>query len=227
MPRTIADTAGGRVYEFWSARQRQGKTTAARSRVVDLAHHASVKGVWVLDRLGEWRPRDLPLRSCVVCHSIGEFEALDTFPRCVIWHLGANAENYQGVLREAIRVGDIALVLDEAYEFAPSGSRWTGSEELRDIVLAGAHLARESDGEMRPTHLIVLTQYPKTVHHLLWAQAYVVMVGVSSGSQTFAWLRENFSTPDYDAEAAVSALRDYEWENVRGERPALPGYGKI
>jgi hypothetical protein len=176
--------------------------------------------------LAEWAPRDLPVRSCVICRSIGEWDSLDEFPRVTIWRLGSRAEAYTPLFREAVALGDVAIILDEGYEFAPAGSSWTGREELREIVLAGAHLARASDGDLRPTHLLVATQYPRTVNLLLWSQAYTVMVGVSSGDATFKWLRENFDAPKYSASEVVARLKPYQWECVRGERPALPGYGR-
>lgn len=216
----------GRVYEFWTAKQRAGKTTAIKARAVDLARHPSVHSVWILDRLGEWAPRDLPLASVVIWHDLADLARANEMPRLVIWRRGQDAEAYTSILAEAIALGDIAIFIDEAYQFAPSGARWTGTDELQSIVLAGAHLPRRDDRELRPCHLVVAAQYPKSVHHLMWAQAYTIMVGASSGENTFEWLRQNFSTPDYDAPARVAALPLYSWECVRGKRPALPGYGK-
>jgi hypothetical protein len=210
------------VYEFWTARQRAGKTFALRARAVDLARHPSVLSVWILDRLGEWYPHELPLASCVVCSDLPALLRASEMPRCVIFRLGQDPHAYTSILKAAADLGDVCVVIDEAYDFAPSGARFTGSDELRAIVLAGAHLPRAEDGEMRPVHLLVAAQYPKSVHHLLWSQAYTVIVGVSSGDNTFEWLRSNFSTPDYDAVVAVASLPLYSWECVRGEMPHLP-----
>jgi hypothetical protein len=217
----------GRVYEFWTARQRAGKTTAIKCRAVDMALHPSVHSVWVLDRLGEWNPRDLrPVKSVAIWHDLGELRHASEMPRIVVWRCGQDAAAYTSILREAAALGDIVVILDEAYEFAPGGAAWTGTPELRAIVLAGAHLPRKSDGELRPCHLIIAAQYPKSCHHQMWAQSYTIMCGLSAGENTFQWLRSNFSRPDYDAAGRVSSLHLYEWECVRGERPALPGYGK-
>ena len=217
----VAGGRDGRVYEFWSARQRAGKTTALRSRAVAMARAPSVHSVWVLDRLGEWSPSELPIASCVIWHDVGELDRADEMPRLVIWRLGSAVEPYTAVLRAAIEEGDVCVIMDEAYDFAPSGARFTGTDELRSIVLAGAHLPRRGDRELRPCHLIVAAQYPRSVHHLVWAQAYTVIVGLSSGENTFEWLRANFSTPSYDAAARVSALELYRWECVRGDMPQI------
>lgn len=222
----VVGIKNGRVYELWCAKQRAGKTTAIKCRAVDLARHPSVASVWVLDRLGEWTPGDLPIKSCVVWRDLSELRRSDELPRLVIWRRGSDAAAYLSILQEAIAIGDVAIIIDEAYEFAPSGARWTGSDDLQSIVLAGAHLPRRADGELRPCHLVVACQYPKTIHHLMWSQAYTIMVGASSGENTFEWLRANFSTPDYDAPGAVARLKLYRWECVRGDRPSLPGYPK-
>jgi hypothetical protein len=219
--------ADGRIYEFWSARQRMGKTTALRSRAVDLARTPSVSSVFWPDLKGEIDPRRLPLKSVAIWHSMSDYYNAEELPRLVVWRLGHDPDAYRPMFALAGALGDIAVLIDEAYEFAPSGARFTGPDELRAIVLAGAHLPREEDGVMRPCHLIVAAQYPRSIHHLMWAQAYTVMCGVSSGENTFQWLRANFSTPSFDAVTAVAELDPYEWVTLRGARPRLPGYGKI
>lgn len=210
-----------RVFEFWCARQGTGKTTALRSRVRSLAKMRSVVSVWVFDRLNEWVPKSLGLNSVEVVRSIAQYLSLDCIPRVVIWQLGRHVSQYVRPMVEAVELGDVVVVIDEAYEYAPTGARWTGPEILRDIVLAGRHLPR-ADGAIRPTHLIVATQYPRTVHHLVWSQAYCVMVGLTSGEQTAAWLRDNYG--DKALETA-RALKPYQWAAVHGEKPPMPGYG--
>lgn len=224
--RSAADNVG-RVYEFWTGRQRvAGKTTALRSRVRWLAHRKSISSVWVFDRLGEWSRPDnvkrLGIRSVRVYDRERDYVIDEELPRVVVWRLGTDPDRYGRVLAEARAIGDVAIVLDEAYEFAPTGSRWTGSIILREIVLAGAHLPRRSDGEMRPTHLIVAAQFPKSVHHLVWSQAYTVMAGRLSGKNSFDWLRDNFGE---EIESRARDLDPYHWICVHGTRPDMPGYG--
>jgi DNA helicase HerA-like ATPase len=161
------------------------------------------------------------LQSVAIVRSTSAYLQLEEIPRVVIWQLGRHVSQYVRPMLEAVELGDVAIVLDEAYEYAPSGARWTGPDVLRDIVLAGRHLAR-ADGEIRPTHLVVATQYPRTVHHLIWSQAYTVMVGVVAGEQTASWLRDNFGD---QALAAVRELKPYQWQAVAGVRPEMPGYG--
>ncbi len=225
--RVVAEKEG-RIYEFWTGRQRvAGKTTALRSRVRWLAGHRSVLSVWVFDRLNEWGRPDalarLGVRSTAIYRRFSDYHDAEEHPRVVIWQLGAAAANYDRVLAEAAQLGDVAIVLDEAYEFAEAGGSWTGSEVLRSIVFAGAHLPRRRDGEMRPTHLIVACQYPKSVHSQIWQQAYTVMVGVLAGKAAFTWVRDNFGD---EVEGYARDLKPFEWLCVHGERPELPGYGK-
>jgi hypothetical protein len=210
-----------RVYELWIGAQKSGKTTALRARVRWLAHMRSVTSVWVFDRLNEWQPGQLGLKSCSVYKHTSDFLRNDEIPRVVIWKLGTEIAPYESVLAEAVRLGDVAIVLDEAYEWAPAGAVWTGSHVLREIVLAGRHL-EAVDGELHATHLIVAAQYPKSMHLLLWSQAYTVLVGKFSGEATAEWIRGNFGKT---ALSECEALGQFRWTAVRGERPDLPGYG--
>jgi hypothetical protein len=226
--RVVAEQEG-RIYECWFGRQRvAGKTTALRARVRWLARHTSVQSVWVLDRGREWgRPeniRRLKVASVALYRSFSDYHADGEIPRVVLWQLGPRAESYTRVLSEAASLGDVAIVIDEAYEFAEAGSTWTGSEILRSIVFAGAHLERREDGEMRPCHLIVAAQYPKSIHYAIWQQAYTVMVGQLAGKSSFTWIRDNHGE---EMEERARKLKPFEWLMVHGrQRPELPGYGK-
>lgn len=211
-----------RVFEVWVGEQRSGKTTALRARVRWLARMRSVTSVWVLDRLREWTPGQLGLTSCVVCRSLADYlKQREEIPRVIIWQLGTDVAAYERVLGEAVYLGRIALVVDEAYEWAPAGATWTGSKTLREIVLAGRHL-EDGAGELCETHLLIAAQYPRSMHHLMWSQANVVMVGRFSGENTSRWLAQNFGKPTL---ARCAALPEFGWCAVRGERPPLSGYG--
>lgn len=214
-----------RMFEFYAGRQRQaGKSTALRARARWCARKASVRAVWWLDIGNEVDPArfHLPPESVRVYRSVSDYHADDEFPRVVVWKLGENVDDYTPVIVEAVELGDVALFVDEFYEFAPSGMGWTGSRVLRKVVLAGAHQSRRDDGAIRPTHLFVATQYPRSIHHLVWSQAATVMCGVLSGEQSYDWVKANFGK---EALAKVQALRPHEWICLFGKRPELPGYG--
>lgn len=215
-----------RIFEFWAGRQLiAGKTTALRARARWLASKASVRAVWWLG-LGmkvETEKFELPPESVRVYESFADYLNDGEFRRIVVWQLGEDPSEYTAVIQEASELGDIALIIDECYEFAPAGAVWTGSHALKRVVLAGRHLPRRVDGEDRPTHLLIAAQYPRTVHHLVWSQAATVMCGVLSGENSFDWVRSNFGRT---ALAQVQALKPHEWLMLFGEkRPALPGYG--
>jgi len=129
--------AGRRIYEVWIGEQSSGKTYQIRRRIGELSARARISSVFVADRLGEYR--DLGF----VAHSWGEYlaEAAERgIPRVVVFCLGDDPGAYEPLFREAIEVGGVVLVLDEAYSFAPSGSTWRGSPTLKKIVFSGRHL---------------------------------------------------------------------------------------
>lgn len=210
-----------RAFEMWIGEQASGKTTALRARVRCLAHMRSVTSVFVFDRLREWSPAALGIKSCEIYRRHADYLAKEEIPRVVIWQLGSAVDPYERVIAEAVRLGDCAIVIDEAYEFAPTGATWTGSHILRECVLAGRHLQRH-DGELRPVHLIIATQYPKSVHHLMWSQANAIIVGRFSGENTSSWIVANFGKEHL---TACEKLKLYHWHACRGEMPDLPGYG--
>jgi hypothetical protein len=214
-----------RMFEFYAGCQLlAGKSTALRARARWCASKASVKSSWWLDIGNEVDPArfHLPPAAVRVYRSTSEYFADEEFPRVAVWKLGEDVESYTPVIAEAVELGDIALFIDEFYEFAPSGMGWTGSKILRRVVLAGRHQPRRDDGDIRPTHLFIATQYPRTIHHLVWSQAATVMCGVLSGEQSYDWVRANFGKEQL---VRVKALKNHEWLCLKGTRPALPGYG--
>jgi hypothetical protein len=148
-------------------------------------------------------------------------------PPVIVWQLGKDVEPYSEVFAEAIYIGDVALLIDECYKFAPAGPRWTGSDDLERICLSGRHL-ENSEGEQQRIHLILALQYPRTMHHLLWSQADEVYCGQIIGEQSRQWVHRNFYRADFDALAYVDQIERYDFvpllEPDRG-LPELPRYG--
>lgn len=195
--------------------QGSGKTYQLRRAVVWYARQHRVSSVFVCDRVGEFSGLEGDVSIVRDGDDWDDVEQLFRLPRVVVFQHGLDGAAYDYVFHEAILEGDCVLVLDEAWEYAPQGARWVGSEHLQQIVLAGRHLAN-ARGELRPTHLIVATQYPRTVYHLIHGQANTVLCSRVEGEATQQWMRANFAE---DRVALANAAQDREWVALRGTLP--------
>jgi len=202
-----------RRYEMWIGEQKSGKTHNLRRRIRVLATRRSVTSVFVCDRIGEYSDLGERVRSFAEYVEI----AADTIPRIVVFQLGPDADRYDVVFREALELGHCAIVLDEAYEFAPSGSTWRGSARLKQIVFSGRHLPN-IDGDECPTHLLIAAQYPRSVDHNLWGQAYTILSAKLRAENSRKWISGNFGD---DALRRADALGEYQWTALRGSLPSL------
>lgn len=211
-----------RIFELWIARQKTGKTTALRSRVRALYHDRGIRSTWVLDTLGEWPGAlDLVDVTAVTPESYDQVTAAG-LPRVMIWRVDPDDhDTLEWIWQEAIAQGDVALVLDEGYLYAP-GPHWRASVLLKRIVLQGRHLP-DMRRELRPTHLIISAQYPRTLHLLVWSQADTILVGQIEGRATLQWCADNFAEPAQLE--TIRELRPFQWIALRGSRPPMPGYG--
>jgi hypothetical protein len=135
----------------------------------------------------------------------------DEMPKVCVFHFGVDGEAYEEVFREAISLGHVALFLDEAYEYAPTGSTWTGPPELKRICLQGRHL-RNFKGDLCPCHLFASAQYARTLHPRIWAEARTVYVGRIEGEADKKWVKENFGEEKL---RKVESLRQYRFCKVR------------
>jgi len=206
-----------RHYEIWIGNQGSGKTHQLRRRARLLAANSRVDCVLICDRLNEWG--DFERLQARVYNHYADFvgDMGEGIPRVAIFQLGVDADAYDLVLLWAVRQGNCAVLLDEAYAFAPSGSTWRGSDVLQRIVFSGRHLSNEI-GEECVTHLLIGAQYARTMDHSLWEQARVIMCGRVEGKTQEQWIRENFGEEKW---ASVKRLGEHEWTALRGSRPAL------
>ena len=202
-----------RVYEIWIGEQTSGKTFQLRNAIKSLSTRKSIDCIFICDRLGEFG--DLP--RCEIVRDWSDMSRFDELPRIISFQFGPDAEAYNIVFREAIEQGNVCIVLDEGYEFAPGGASWRGAQELKAIMFSGRHL-RNIAGKLCPIHLIVAAQYPKSIYHQFWGQANCVMCGVISGENTRNWIKGNFGEVQLKA---VDMLNKWEWFPLRG-RPACP-----
>jgi hypothetical protein len=201
-----------RHFVFLAGEQTSGKTYQLKSAINYYKQMSHVHSVFVCDRLGEFE------RYGICFHSYGEYleyVAEKPVPRCCVFRLGESGDDYANVFREAVEQGDCVVVLDEGYEFAPSGSTWRGDLNLRRIVLSGRHL-RNVQGEMCKAHLLVAAQYPKTCSLTLWSQAHTIVCGKIAGENARHWVRDNFGMKQLDK---VDKLDKWEWQTLRGNCP--------
>jgi len=219
--------ANQRYYEVWVGRQRSGKTTALRARARALAADPAVSSVWILDRTNEWPGRfeyEFTRYASVADYLADEDPDL---PRVIVWQCGHDPAAYDEVWTEAIEVGNVAIIADECYQFAPAGPKFSGSPDLERICLSGRHL-QNAEGEHCVTHLVLALQYPRTMHHLLWSQAEEVYCGLIMGEQSRTWVKHAFDRSDFAALDAVDQVDRYDFvpliEPEKG-LPDLPGYG--
>jgi len=203
-----------RTYEIWIGGQASGKTYNLRKRAIYLSRLRSIQGVFICDRLNEYQPKDMP--GARRYRAFADYLMDDELPRIAIFQLDANALEYIPVFREAINQGDIALVLDEAYSFAPSGGgRFSGCEELQSIVYSGRHLLNV-ENELRPTHLLVGVQYPKTIYHGIWQQSRTILASKLAGKANKNWVVDNFGDNDW---ITNQRLQQYQFKALRGNLP--------
>jgi len=201
-----------RIFEFWTGGQASGKTWQLRRRIAELSKKPSIRSVFICDRLGEYS-------DCgTLFVKFGDYLACEKIPRVCVFNFGINADLYRPIFREAIGNGNIVLVLDEAYDFAPAGSTWRGADDLLQIVLAGRHL-RNYENTLCQVHLLVATQYPRQVHHSIWSQAATVCASKLTGDNAADWLRGNFGK---EALLKNQGLGVHVFQVLRPENGKLP-----
>jgi len=205
-----------RVYDFYVGRQSSGKTFTLKRRANYLAYRTRATSVFVLDTQYEWSdvwPDALSVESWG--DYLAEMHEREFYPPVVVFQLGIEPDAYREVFLEAIAVGDVVLVIDEAYTFAPAGSTWRGDSDLRRIVYAGRHL-RNADGELSTVGIIAATQRPRSVHLDLWTQANNIVTTRVEGDNVRKWIAENFGSEHL---APVADLPQYRWHVLRGSMP--------
>lgn len=204
----MTGSANRRLFCAYVGAQGTGKTYQLGERILDLRSDEAVTSVFVLDRLREFsEPTARPVSSRA--EYLRMIEKCDgTIPRAVSFQLGLENDDYQWVLDEAIELGDVAIVIDEAYSFLPSGQPI--KEPWKSIVFAGRHLDT-ADGRSRPCHLVLATQYPRTVHAEVWSQANEVWCSRLVGDRARFWIRDYYGTDEADA---VAELAPREWRLI-------------
>jgi hypothetical protein len=200
-----------RIFELWIGNQASGKTYQLKNRISDLRGRKLIRSVFVCDRLGEYGDVGPAFAN------IADFNAQcrEYMQKVNVFQLGLNPAAYGRVFELAEIEGDCLVVIDEARAMAPAGSYWQGGEALERIALAGRHL-RNCAGELRPTHLVLATQYPRSIHISLREQARTVMVGQLTGENALGWVRGEFGEA---ALKRVAELGQWQWTCVQGKDP--------
>ena len=201
-----------RIFEFWTGGQASGKTYQLKRRIDELSRRKTIKSVFVCDRIGEY------LENGQVFYKFSDYLSMDKMPRVCVFALGLEPRAYDRIFKEAITQGDVVVVIDEGYEFAPAGAQWRGCVDLQRIVLAGRHL-QNCQNQMRAVHLLVATQYPRQVHHSLCSQAAVVCSSRLLGDNATDWIRGNFGQA---AAAENATLKEHVFQVLRPENGKLP-----
>lgn len=148
-------------------------------------------------------------------------------PAVCVFQFGSDAEAYRDVFAEAIREATadedttVCVVVDEFYNHAPVGARWTGGDDLREILLAGRHVTNY-DGDIACVHVVGAMQYPHTSHLLVWQQAESIVVGKARGDRFYSWLAKNHGSDVVDQARRLEAR---EWLCVDGD--PRPGSGAM
>jgi len=205
-----------RVFECWIGKQRSGKTYALKRRVAQLASEKRICSVWILDTTSEYRD----LAGAVFVTSWADYleRCRDSIPRVLVF--GSNPVEWlkpADLISEAAAQGDVCLVVDEAYLWMPQGTSIDPAWRL--AILQGRHLP-DVRGQLKPLHLVMAAQYPRSMHHLAWSQANAIYVGQISGERSREWVRGEFGQ---EAETRVDQLGEFEWIVLRGDRPKAEG----
>ena len=208
-----------RIFELWVGSQRSGKTYQLRRRALALAERPMIRTVHVIAPPGEWLD---------ICDSPGAIDPLlvdlaewSTQTGILLWdvpldeHGRGDRRRLDRVLEIAVGVGDCAVVIDEAWSHAPPGQQWRGSGRLLDVIVRGRHLETWG-GDLRPTHILMATQYPRSIHHQIREQADTIMIGRLHGDLSHQWVRAHCGS---DAERRVRRLGEYQWTAGLGRDP--------
>lgn len=207
-----------RKFELFIGGQAAGKTYTIKRRIRHLAHLSSISSVFIFDRLHEYSSSDFFDIDALEVENLADFVSLrksDTLPQVVIFRFGTDHAQYEWALTFAVECGDVYILIDEAYDFLPTASRWPGSDVLRDIVYAGRHL-RAADGELRPTHIGLAAQYPRTLYLGAWQQASTILATKLEGESNRRWIVDNFGAEKWNEN---QKLKLYRWGILRGEMP--------
>lgn len=209
-----------RVFEVWFGSQSSGKTYQLKRRARALAERKTIRRVIVVAPWGEWRDTADPTAIEDLEDDLQDWDR----PRAPVV-VRVDAEGLgdpivlERIMRQACRYGDTAVIVDEGASWIPAS--WS-TDTLRkslprtyDVILRGRHIER-IDGEIRPTHLIVAAQYPRSVHHLVYGQASVIMVARPHGQHVKDFIRGHGD--DHSLPRAL-ALGQYQWTPIKGRDP--------
>lgn len=199
-----------RHFIFLAGEQASGKTFQITHAVRWFAARPQVHAVFVCDRLGEYVDEGEVFTSFAqyVQYCIDK-----PIPRVCVFCFGMDRAPYYQVEQEAIDEGNVCLVIDEAWEFSPSGSSWRGGPALKEIVFAGRHLPNRQ-GKLCKVHLVVAAQYPRRCHLDMHQQANCVLASSLEGENARDWVKQNFKPGSLER---VDKLQQWEWTVLRSK----------
>lgn len=202
----MTGSANKRIFRAFVGQQGSGKTYQLGEQVRHLRANPRISTTWIFDRLEEFDDVALSARSIGQWHE--QVSEKNAYPRATAWQLGLEPDAYVELLPLAVAIGDVAIVLDEAWTWLPSGKPMDAT--LARIVFAGRHLETE-DGRSRPTHLVLATQYPRTVDPRVWAQVGEVFSSRLVGDRALGWVRDYYGS---DKAEAVRAVEPKRWVKI-------------
>lgn len=214
---------GDRVYRLYLGQQKCGKTYQLREEVAYFKKRGCT--VFICDSKREFGDLGTVFRSFdAYDRTVGNGD--EGIPRVCVFQF-KTPEAYSDVFQEAIAQCEpdsdktTCVIVDEFWLLAPAGATWRGSDDLREILLAGRHL-ENAEGELGQVHIVGAMQYPYSSQLLVWQQADHILIGAARGERFYSWLKGNHSSGDELVERA-KALQPREWLLIEGEaRPGMP-----
>lgn len=205
-----------RIFEAWFGAQSSGKTYQLRKRAVSLAARKSIRAVVIVAPPGEWKDIARPVDLGGLHFEVGRES--QPGPILVSDIKIGDAARLERVIRALVSWGDCALVLDEAWAWIGLGSvevLKARSPMLLQVLVRGRHLERMDDRQ-RPTHLLLASQYPRTVSHLVGEQAATILVAKPEGELFARWIKGLTSRDLYQRSLE---LGEHQWLAIRGRDP--------
>lgn len=213
-----------RVYRLYLGQQGSGKTYELKKDVEYFAGRGCL--VHVLDTQNEFGTHGRVFKSV---EKYEQYCDSHDVPAVTVWQLGQDPKAYDFVYQEVIREATASedtttcLVIDEFYVHVKTGAHWSGSDDLKEILLAGRHVTN-AHGDLASVHVVGAMQYPYSSHLLVWQQANSICVGAAGGERFYKWISANFEKPGGpDVVAQAAALKPHQWLCIKGE--PRPGSG--
>lgn len=193
-----------------------GKSVFAVGWARDLGQQGSIRSVFYFD----------PVNRLRACEGFEHFYSVEQFfswlhehehwPRLAMFHLGDRPEFYVPLFKHSTHHGGIAIFVDEAARFFPSGKHLVPEAERIASLCRGLP---DHDGVPRKHYLILASQRATGIEPSIRDNCDLVLVGRLRGKGDQDWARSIY---DVDALDHIAKLEPHQWHVLEPAGGTVP-----